>query len=545
MKLFRFIYMLSICAPHFLGAQFSPGALSKYHDFLEGTSNCTQCHELGNKALSNGCVDCHSPLKTRIESKTGFHADKDKNCGECHSDHNGLDFEMVYWPKDINDFDHSETGYKLSGKHLELKCNQCHADSLIVGDNIREWAKKYPDKPTLDRTFLGLNKTCNVCHSDIHKKEVSDDCESCHNTSDWKRVVKEFDHNKAKYTLTGKHIEIECAKCHKPHTDWTPSVMQLTGLQYESCIPCHNDTHKEEVSDDCKSCHNTQDWKNVRESFDHTKAKYSLIGSHLNVSCEKCHKPYVEQVPPVLQLSGMKFDLCTSCHEDIHKGTFGQTCESCHTIQKWKENLKPFDHKKTKYPLEWKHSNILCNKCHDVKQGKLPEYDTCLKCHKDEHNGQFINRNDGGDCAYCHSVYGYKPTIFNVTKHNKARLPLDGAHLAVPCIFCHKPYESISGVTSTQFIWDDPKCETCHTDIHRNQFRPRYNNSCDNCHGPISFNKLVFDHQKSEFPLDGKHKKVSCNKCHENENDIAGQFTRYIPVQHRCQDCHTFTGQIR
>jgi len=192
-----------------------------------------------------------------------------------------------------------------------------------------------------------------------------------------------------------------------------------------------------------------------------------------------------------------------------------------------------------------KHSDVTCNKCHEVKQGKLPAYDTCLQCHTDKHDGQFAQRPDRGDCQYCHSVYGYKPTTYNAIKHKKARLPLEGAHLAVPCIFCHKPYENQQGETFTQFVWNNQRCENCHKDDHHEQFIYKYRNDCDACHGSISFKKLVFDHQKSDFPLDGKHNNVPCNKCHKTETDILGDFTRYIPVLHRCQDCHTFTGEIR
>ncbi|MFQ6604967.1 MAG: hypothetical protein ACE5D8_05360 [Fidelibacterota bacterium] len=539
----RYLFLLVILSQLF--GQFSPGPLSKYHSFLEGNSNCTQCHELRQKKLSSGCQDCHTPLKIKLTEKKGYHADKNKNCGECHSDHNGKDFELVYWPKNIKNFDHSETGYDLTGKHRDLKCNKCHNVDLIKGRDIIDWAAKYSDYPILDRTFLGLETACASCHVDVHQKEVSNDCESCHTTGDWKQVVKDFDHEKAKYKLTGKHLTTDCVKCHTKHEDRDPAVMQLTGLQFENCIPCHADTHKEEVSDNCTACHTTEEWKDARKSFDHQKAKFNLIGAHLTVSCEKCHKPHTDWPKPVIQLAPLKYDQCTACHEDIHKGTFGNSCESCHEIQKWKENLKPFDHAKTKYPLLGKHTSVTCKQCHDVKLGQLPKYDTCIQCHKDEHDGQFTQRSDKGDCARCHTVKGFKPTIFSIQKHQSARLALEGTHLAVPCIQCHKPYLTATGKQTVQFTWPDPKCNVCHDDIHRNQFRENHQNACDTCHGFISFTALVFDHQNSAFPLDGKHKKVKCGKCHEKELDDAGSFIRYRPLAHRCQDCHTFTGEIR
>ncbi len=45
-----------------LAAQISPGALSSPHSHLEGISNCTQCHELGNKVSDNKCLACHTEI---------------------------------------------------------------------------------------------------------------------------------------------------------------------------------------------------------------------------------------------------------------------------------------------------------------------------------------------------------------------------------------------------------------------------------------------------------------------------------------------------
>ena len=42
---------------------------------------------------------------------------------------------------------------------------------------------------------------------------------------------------------------------------------------------------------------------------------------------------------------------------------------------------------------------------------------------------------------------------------------------------------------------------------------------------------LSHDHEKTDFPLRGKHNFVDCKKCH------AGSYTR--PLKHnRCTDCH-------
>lgn len=456
--------------PILLFGQFSPGKLSRYHADLEGTSNCVQCHDIGKKEVSDGCQKCHTPILNRIQKKTGYHANKADKCEECHSDHNGRAFELVYWPKDIKNFNHDETGYNLTGKHTDVKCRDCHQPNHIRDTELTKWAKDHPKFKVMDRTFLGLPTNCNGCHENVHKKEVSDDCTKCHNTQDWKKAAKDFDHSRARFLLTGAHKKVECQKCHK--------------------IP--------------------------------------------------------DQTNKVWQLTGMAFDQCGKCHEDPHKGSYGSTCERCHTTADWKKNQQPFDHNTTKYPLVGKHTKVECKDCHTPQLiGTLPKFDKCIQCHKDEHDGQFAKRKGGIECSGCHTVYAFKPTTFTITMHQENRFKLEGAHRAVPCIGCHKQYMKNNGETTTRFTWADLKCTTCHKDEHRNQFLRHYKNACDKCHSVISFRQVKIDHQNTKFPIDGKHQNVPCQKCHKPEKDLVGTFVRYRPVPHRCVDCHSITDQIQ
>jgi hypothetical protein len=451
--------------------QFSPGELSKYHEMLEGRNNCTQCHILGERELSDGCVDCHTPLKEQIKAGKGYHADKPDRCGKCHSDHNGREFELVYWPKDMADFDHDETGYTLTGKHTKLKCADCHTRDSIKGESILRWAEAWKEHAVLDRTFLGLDQTCLGCHADIHAEEVSDDCESCHNTTDWKKAGKNFDHDRARFLLTGAHEKVACEKCHPEQERGTTNVWQLTG---------------------------------------------------------------------------MAFDQCGRCHDDVHKGSYGSSCQSCHDTRHWKRNLKPFDHSKTKYPLMGRHTGLDCKKCHTPElTGKLPAFGACVDCHRDSHQGEFAQSSGGIDCGRCHSVFGFLPSRYTLAMHQSTKFPLDGSHLAIPCILCHTKPDPAGDGASRIFHFTDQTCIACHNDQHRGQFAASYNNRCADCHTTLSFQAVSFDHQTTKFPLDGKHENVTCDKCHGTEQDSKGFFTRYAPLPHTCADCHSLTGEIR
>ena len=73
----------------------SPGDLARPHAELEGLSNCTQCHVAGEQVPQERCLACHETLARRLQEGAGYHANVAGDCVDCHSDHRGLDYEMV------------------------------------------------------------------------------------------------------------------------------------------------------------------------------------------------------------------------------------------------------------------------------------------------------------------------------------------------------------------------------------------------------------------------------------------------------------------
>jgi len=115
-----------------LQAQISPGDLSNAHAHLEGISNCTQCHVLGEKVSNEKCLKCHTDVQSRISLQKGYHSStevKGKECLTCHSEHNGKNFHLIRL--DIQKFDHKLTGYDLSVPHAKKECRDCHAQVFI------------------------------------------------------------------------------------------------------------------------------------------------------------------------------------------------------------------------------------------------------------------------------------------------------------------------------------------------------------------------------------------------------------------------------
>jgi len=176
-----------------ISAQLSPGDLARPHEFLEGLSNCTKCHELGKGTSAQKCLGCHVTVKERVDDAKGFHdvvVNVDgKVCFECHSDHAGRDFELIRWPSGVRDFNHALSGYLLEGKHGQLACRDCHHPG-----NIREALQLHEPGIDLTRTYLGLGRQCLDCHKDEHRGQLDTDCVKCHTQNTW-RPATGFEHS--------------------------------------------------------------------------------------------------------------------------------------------------------------------------------------------------------------------------------------------------------------------------------------------------------------------------------------------------------------
>ncbi len=381
------------------------------------------------------------------------------------------------------------------------------------------------------------------------------DCVRCHlehNGEDfhlirWEPSEQKFDHHLTGFLLQGKHATVACEKCHTT-AHMVPALKALIKYkdpaksffgQSPNCTPCHSDPHKGQLGNECTKCHNVENWKAAKE-FDHSKTRYPLTGLHTKVACEKCHRP---DVPGgAARYTDMKFDACSACHLDPHRGEFKKSCDSCHTTRGWKELLPgfDFDHSKTKYPLLGKHAQVSCSACHlhdDFK--KEVAFANCKDCHTpDPHRGQFDARPRKGDCAECHTVDGFKPSSFGVKEHDTSQYPLKGKHAQVECAKCHIPAGKDT-VYKVKFA----ACADCHKDPHDNQFAAApYRNRCEDCHTVVDFHRTSFSiakHRATRFPLQGAHVAVPCSDCHKV--GLGGRTDKVLPFHfedRNCTACH-------
>lgn len=266
--------------------------------------------------------------------------------------------------------------------------------------------------------------------------------------------------------------------------------------------------------------------------------------------CAKCHDPR----------KGVAPDRCLTCHTAIkqridegwglHARPEYRRCETCHIdhqgrnadLRWWgPKGIGAFDHKDAGYALEGKHAPLTCGSCHNPSRVTDPAALTrgggnaartylglgtaCVSCHEDVHLGQFGKR----DCLSCHTMDSFKTAPrFD---HSQTRYPLAGRHASVPCEKCHartgpgpKAQQAFAGVAFSS-------CTSCHLDPHRG----RLGGQCASCHvvGGWStiLNTSAFNHSRTSYPLAGRHRAVSCEKCHK------GSLTANMRHD-RCSDCH-------
>jgi hypothetical protein len=394
---------------------------------------CEDCHPKDHyKNTPLACNACHK----QDDDKKGHRGRFGPKCENCHTD---KDWKTIK-------FDHDrDTKYPLRGKHKTTKCHDCHTGLDIYKDKLKD--------------------ACITCHQidDKHRGVEGDKCEKCHNERDWKETP-EFDHNKTRFPLKGKHADpkVKCEDCHKTkiYTD-TPL----------DCFSCHKKDddekgHRGRFGPKCDNCHVEKDWKTISK-FDHDRdTKYPLRGKHKDTKCQDCHTGLDVYKDKVSQV-------CIACHQkdDKHRGVEGNKCEDCHLETDWKTTKDKFDHGLTRFPLLGKHADakkIKCEDCHKSQAYAAAPLD-CWSCHeKDDKKSH--KRRLGKLCEPCHNAVDWKRWDFD--HDTRTRFKIDGAHKKLNCYDCHsKPV-------------DDAKlpmaCVACHEkdDVHAGSFSKQ----CERCH---------------------------------------------------------------
>lgn len=447
--------------------------------------------------LDTACASCH------LDEHRGRVS---RQCRDCH--------DLTAW-KPAPRFEHATTRFPLTGKHADLRCDQCHVArrAPAIGPTGERDTSFVDFRAGRSASRTAVANSCASCHASPHREAGrSGRCEPCHTTRSWFDLpdsVRSFDHAAIGFRLRGGHAQAECESCH-------------------------------------------------------LASPGAPLSAHLTLVRANFTRPFAKQ--------RMLFARCDQCHADPHRGQLAggaatRDCAACHTETRFTPTRFSLAmHDSTTFPLTGAHAATPCVRCHPLLTGSRPGSGEirfqqpnrrCTACHRDEHGGQFAGRVVSGarraaagrdsllTCDACHDVEAWDRVAFD---HDSTHYPLRGAHRNLACGRCHSRPGNDPAIPA-RFSGLPTTCDAagCHTDPHRSQFANRARGgTCTTCHSEVAWRAIVFDHQRdTDWPLDGAHRNVACAACHRGEGQPP--FVRYAPLSHRCEDCHTRTpgGAVR
>lgn len=291
--------------------------------------------------------------------------------------------------------------------------------------------------------------------------------------------------------------------------DAPAAVMMAHGPSGVACAHCHADPHAGAGGESCQDCHATEEWKPALFTVaDHAGTAFPLEGRHQRVACGLCHVN--------AKLVGLP-QTCSECHVDRHRGKLGGECQECHSPSGFTPTLVTFDHEaRVGFALTGVHA-LDCAECHAGDNGRamrVVQDATCSTCHTPAHG-------DFGACEQCHDPAGGAFADAEFDHDRGTSFPLERRHSAQACASCH-PVGSKT---------PDDRCSACHTDVHAGQL----GTACTDCHRPDRWRLVRFDHDRTLFPLRGRHFVAACGSCHTND--------RWIGLRTDCFECHAFDLQ--
>jgi len=397
-------------------------------------------------------------------------------------------------------------------------------------------------------------------------------------------AVRNFDHVKTGFPLTGVHASTPCEACHKN------GVFQGTP---RTCATCHVTGSNLAVSNvvrpfnhfqtplPCSSCHTTSTFAGAR--YDHVGVAPSACASCHNsvvqpgkpfghivtdVSCSQCHT--TKAWLPAIGMDHQTFTPatnCTNCHNGIsatgksasHVPT-STNCASCHTIP----STNASTHRTTGswMPTLWNHSQMpvanRCSVCHtgayshvDGKPANHIPYQSvtaatsanCDTCHK----GGYASWNSGWfhanvavstQCATCHLS---NPNTYNVTGK-----PANAVHSAVTgnCESCHVSTSVWLGVKPNHGTFTAAtNCVSCHDgSVAPGQNAGHFPSgavNCESCHSATAPNWKSSKWSHTQMTVAGQ-----CATCHSGAYPPAeGKSANHIPYAalagaSNCDSCH-------
>jgi hypothetical protein len=247
-------------------------------------------------------------------------------CSACHST---TGWRAKGGTQEGQKFDHSTTGFPLTGAHVHAPCVGCH--------NAKQTIKR----------------ACSSCHEDFHRGRLLEACDTCHSPAGWKVTRPLEIHRMTRFPLTGMHVLADCTQCHLRASEqrWTDAPIDCYACHQKDyrrsdLFPVHTGTATSPpLPRDCSICHRAIAWVPALQPSAAVAAlvggpqapppNHDLVfpistGVHRTATCSDCHSSLA--VPRAVR--------CVGCHAhdpvrlmQEHRQAVsndGAACLSCH-----------------------------------------------------------------------------------------------------------------------------------------------------------------------------------------------------------------------
>jgi len=301
-------------------------------------------------------------------------------------------------------FDHQTTGFSLTGKHEDVRCETCHIKGI----------------------FKGTPKDCASCHVQGNQRgalaksakhiPTTRACDACHGTSSFNAVL-------------FSHANVDPGRCASCHNNVTSRGKPADHVP---------------TTASCDACHSTVGFAPVLK-FDH---QASSFGSW---TCTSCHDGRFAKGKPANHIPTQAASRCESCHQSAIAGGF----------QSWAGGM--MDHTGYASGCAQCHASGVANSFYGVRimspasltPPHLPTGDNCETCHQaipaqlipatgaasvgatTFAGGRMVHAGITSGCATCHGPSITSASFYGVTPKTNAGLVPPHIPAGTNCEACH------------------------------------------------------------------------------------------------------------
>ncbi len=522
-------------------------AADRHHSLLGGTLTCANCHDaiaLDLKQSVADCQDCHEPSAANQQQHHDMAIAKPGlTCSGCHSDAGEVPgcatcHDAGYWGVDANSnpLTARDAHHVVLDVNPAVDCNSCH--TALVFDNSCDSCHASGDVSLREHhnknnPSIPSNVSCGFCHGPASDIPATNSCEFCHDAGFWAAA--------GGNTAMGQHHDLvlgttvndcqgchdtlvpqTCATCHD-NTFWASAgrtgsaatqhhdVVRVEGVGLD-CADCHTGGLPGE-NNDCQACHSGE-----AATFHHETVAPSTSCQECHTSlpvvesCESCHSPDrwpVNAVTTHHASPTFAAGNCSQCHTSL---PVVESCESCHTATTWVTDARTDHHDAAM------NNSINCGTCH---ASITTPSGNCRSCH-------------GDDWTYVDANGRTQPLIDPAKNTPVENLHHSTTTYSFGCLNCHSYAPDYSLAMPS-----DASCESCHatqivgkegSSTMHHATQAATSNDCGACHQGIE--------NITQATLE-------CTTCHSGQPGKDGSPTMHhnSPVATApgasCSDCHT------